>query len=82
MNIAANPIIGRSNRLFKDYQKPSFLVDSIFQSIEHSQVDAVLELKPTVIWFYWRDLELVILDGQQCNTKQYTRCKQLEAIRK
>ncbi len=48
MNIAANPIIEADQTVYlKDYQKPSFLVDSIYLDIqvydEHSQVDAVLE---------------------------------------
>jgi aminopeptidase N len=66
MNIAANPIIEADQTVYlKDYQKPSFLVDSIYLDIqvydEHSQVDAVLELTRQTdgdLVLLGRDLEL------------------------
>ena len=82
MNIAANPIIEADQTVYlKDYQKPSFLVDSIRLDIqvydEHSQVDAVLELTRQTegdLVLLGRDLELksVVLNGQQLSQEQYT----------
>lgn len=82
MNIAANPIIEADQTVYlKDYQKPSFLVDSIHLDIqvydEHSQVDAVLELTRQTdgdLVLLGRDLELksVFLNGQQLSQEQYT----------
>ena len=82
MNIAANPIIEADQTVYlKDYQKPSFLVDSIYLDIqvydEHSQVDAVLELTRQTdgdLVLLGRDLELksVVLNGQQLSQEQYT----------
>ena len=82
MNIAANPIIEADQTVYlKDYQKPSFLVDSIHLDIqvydEHSQVDAVLELTRQTdgdLVLLGRDLELksVVLNGQQLSQEQYT----------
>lgn len=81
MNIAANPIIEADQTVYlKDYQKPSFLVDSIHLDIqvydEHSQVDAVLELTRQTegdLVLLGRDLELksLVLNGQQLNQEQY-----------
>ena len=81
MNIAANPIIEADQTVYlKDYQKPSFLVDSIHLDIqvydEHSQVDAVLELTRQTdgdLVLLGRDLELksVVLNGQQLSQEQY-----------
>ncbi|MGF2636212.1 aminopeptidase N [Acinetobacter johnsonii] len=81
MNIAANPIIEADQTVYlKDYQKPSFLVDSIYLDIqvydEHSQVDAVLELTRQTdgdLVLLGRDLELksVVLNGQQLSQEQY-----------
>lgn len=81
MNIAANPIIEADQTVYlKDYQKPSFLVDSIHLDIqvydEHSQVDAVLELTRQTegdLVLLGRDLELksLVLNGQQLSQKQY-----------
>ena len=82
MNIAANPIIEADQTVYlKDYQKPSFLVDSIHLDIqvydEHSQVDAVLELTRQTegdLVLLGRDLELksIVLNGQQLSQEQYT----------
>ena len=82
MNIAANPIIEADQTVYlKDYQKPSFFVDSIHLDIqvydEHSQVDAVLELTRQTegdLVLLGRDLELksVVLNGQQLSQEQYT----------
>ena len=82
MNIAANPIIEADQTVYlKDYQKPSFLVDSIHLDIqvydEHSQVDAVLELTRQTdgdLVLLGRDLELksLVLNGQQLSQEQYT----------
>ena len=82
MNIAANPIIEADQTVYlKDYQKTSFLVDSIHLDIqvydEHSQVDAVLELTRQTegdLVLLGRDLELksVVLNGQQLSQEQYT----------
>ena len=81
MNIAANPIIEADQTVYlKDYQKPSFLVDSIYLDIqvydEHSQVDAVLELTRQTegdLVLLGRDLELksLVLNGQQLSQEQY-----------
>ncbi|WP_151706393.1 aminopeptidase N [Acinetobacter sp. TUM15064] len=81
MNIAANPIIEADQTVYlKDYQKPSFLVDSIHLDIqvydEHSKVDAVLELTRQVegdLVLLGRDLELkrLVLNGQQLSQEQY-----------
>ena len=81
MNIAANPIIEADQTVYlKDYQKPSFLVDSIHLDIqvydEHRQVDAVLELTRQTdgdLVLLGRDLELksVGLNGQQLSQEQY-----------
>ena len=82
MNIAANPIIEADQTVYlKDYQKPSFLVDSIHLDIqvydEHSQVDAVLELTRQTdgdLVLLGRDLELksLVLNGQQLSQEQYS----------
>ncbi len=82
MNIAANPIIEADQTVYlKDYQKPSFLVDSIHLDIqvydEYSQVDAVLELTRQTdgdLVLLGRDLELksLVLNGQQLSQEQYT----------
>ncbi|MCV2450514.1 aminopeptidase N [Acinetobacter johnsonii] len=81
MNIAANPIIEANQTVYlKDYQKPSFLVDSIHLDIqvydEHSKVDAVLELTRQTegdLVLLGRDLELksLVLNGQQLSQEQY-----------
>ena len=81
MNIAANPIIEADQTVYlKDYQKPSFLVDSIHLDIqvydEHSKVDAVLELMRQTegdLVLLGRDLELksLVLNGQQLSQEQY-----------
>src|SRR3990167_2345316 len=81
MNIAANPIIEADQTVYlKDYQKPSFLVDSIHLDIqvydEHSKVDAVLELTRQTegdLVLLCRDLELksLVLNGQQLSQEQY-----------
>ncbi|MFW2067093.1 aminopeptidase N [Acinetobacter johnsonii] len=81
MNIAANPIIEADQTVYlKDYQKPSFLVDSIHLDIqvydEHSQVDAVLDLTRQTegdLVLLGRDLELksLVLNGQQLSQEQY-----------
>ncbi|MDH2172468.1 aminopeptidase N [Acinetobacter johnsonii] len=82
MNIAANPIIEADQTVYlKDYQKPSFLVDSIHLDIqvydEHSKVDAVLKLTRQTdgdLVLLGRDLELksLVLNGQQLSQEQYT----------
>lgn len=81
MNIAANPIIEADQTVYlKDYQKPSFLVDSIHLDIqvydEHSKVDAVLKLTRQTegdLVLLGRDLELksLVLNGQQLSQEQY-----------
>ncbi|OTG57483.1 aminopeptidase N [Acinetobacter sp. ANC 4204] len=81
MNIAANPIIEADQTVYlKDYQKTSFLVDSIHLDIqvydEHSKVDAVLELTRQAegdLVLLGRDLELkrLVLNGQQLSQEQY-----------
>ena len=81
MNIAANPITEADQTVYlKDYQKPSFLVDSIHLDIqvydEHSKVDAVLKLTRQTdgdLVLLGRDLELksLVLNGQQLSQEQY-----------
>ncbi len=60
MNIAANPHISADQTVYlKDYQQPSFLVDSINLDIQihddHTHVFSTLVMKrnAVVIWYYW-----------------------------
>ena len=55
MNIAANPVIEADQTIYlKDYQKPSFIVDSIDLNIQvysdHSLVSSKLEMQRQNCW--------------------------------
>ncbi|RKG35498.1 aminopeptidase N [Acinetobacter guerrae] len=81
MNIAANPHVQADQTVYlKDYQKPSFLVESVNLNIQvyddHTQVDATLVMKRQTagdLILLGRDLELksVVLNGQSLQTDQY-----------
>ena len=81
MNIAANPHVQADQTVYlKDYQKPSFLVQSINLDIQvyddHTIVDATLVMKRQTagdLVLLGRDLELksIILNGQSLQADQY-----------
>ncbi|MCU4367859.1 aminopeptidase N [Acinetobacter courvalinii] len=81
MNIAAQPPVQADQTIYlKDYQKPSFLVESINLDIqvfdEHTLVDSILVMKRQTagdLVLLGRDLELksIQLNGQVLNEDQY-----------
>ena len=81
MNIAAQPVIEADQTVYlKDYQKPSFLVDSINLDIQlfedHTNVDSTLVMKRQTagdLVLLGRDLELksIILNGQALTENEY-----------
>ncbi|MHA3079611.1 aminopeptidase N [Acinetobacter sp. ANC 5502] len=81
MNIAANPVIEADQTVYlKDYQKPSFLVDSIDLDIrvydDHTIVDATLNIKRQTagdLVLLGRDLELksIRLNGDLLSETEY-----------
>lgn len=81
MNIAAQPPVQTDQTIYlKDYQKPSFLVDSIHLDIQvyenHTIVDSTLVMKRQAsgsLTLLGRDLELksINLNGQVLNSDQY-----------
>lgn len=81
MNIAAQPPVQADQTIYlKDYQKPSFLVESINLNIqvydEHTIVDSTLVMKRQTageLVLLGRDLELksVQLNGQTLSAEQY-----------
>ena len=81
MNIAAQPPVQADQTIYlKDYQKPSFLVESINLNIQvyddHTIVDSTLVMKRQTageLVLLGRDLELksVQLNGQVLSTEQY-----------
>ena len=81
MNIAANPHVKADQTVYlKDYQKPSFLVDSIHLDIQlyddHTIVDASLVMKRQTagdLVLLGRDLELksIVLNGEDLQSDQY-----------
>ena len=81
MNIAANPVIEADQTIYlKDYQKPSFIVDSIDLNIQvysdHSLVSSKLEMQRQTagdLVLLGRDLELqsIKLNGQTLNASDY-----------
>lgn len=81
MNIAANPHVQADQTVYlKDYQKPSFLVQSINLDIQvyddRTIVDATLVMKRQTagdLVLLGRDLELksIILNGQSLQADQY-----------
>ncbi|MCU4639802.1 aminopeptidase N [Acinetobacter courvalinii] len=81
MNIAAQPPVQADQTIYlKDYQKPSFLVESINLDIqvfdEHTLVDSTLVMKRQTagdLVLLGRDLELksIQLNGQVLNEDQY-----------
>lgn len=81
MNIAAQPPVQADQTIYlKDYQKPSFLVESINLDIqvfdEHTLVDSTLVMKRQTagdLVLLGRDLELksIQLNGQVLNADQY-----------
>ena len=81
MNIAAQPPVQTDQTIYlKDYQKPSFLVDSIHLDIQvyenHTIVDSTLVMKRQSagsLILLGRDLELksIQLNGQTLNSDQY-----------
>ena len=81
MNIAAQPPVQADQTIYlKDYQKPSFLVESINLNIQvyddHTIVDSTLVMKRQTageLVLLGRDLELksVQLNGQTLSTEQY-----------
>lgn len=82
MNIAANPHISADQTVYlKDYQQPSFLVDSINLDIQvhddHTHVFSTLVMKRNSagdLVLLGRDLELVSikLNGELLNSEDYT----------
>ncbi|CAB1213191.1 aminopeptidase N [Acinetobacter bouvetii] len=82
MNIAANPVVEADQTVYlKDYQKPSFLVDSINLDIQvyddHTKVNSVLVMKRQTagdLILLGRDLELksIILNGKPLSETDYT----------
>ncbi len=81
MNIAANPVVEADQTVYlKDYQKPSFLVDSIDLDIQvyndHTQVNAKLVMKRQTagdLVLLGRDLELksITLNGKLLTAADY-----------
>ncbi|MHA3057837.1 aminopeptidase N [Acinetobacter sp. ANC 4641] len=81
MNIAANPVVEADQTVYlKDYQKPSFLVDSIDLDIrvydDHTIVDATLNIKRQTagdLVLLGRDLELksIRLNGDLLSEAEY-----------
>ena len=81
MNIAANPVIEADQTVYlKDYQKPSYLVDSIHLDIQvfddHTNVNAKLVMKRQAdgaLILLGRDLELqsISLNGKQLTESEY-----------
>ncbi|MBJ9984376.1 aminopeptidase N [Acinetobacter sp. S40] len=81
MNIAANPHVQVDQTVYlKDYQKPSFLVESVNLDIQvfddHTVVDSTLVMKRQTagdIVLLGRDLELksIVLNGQSLTSEQY-----------
>jgi aminopeptidase N len=81
MNIAANPVVEADQTVYlKDYQKPSFLVDSIDLDIrvydDHTIVDATLNIKRQTagdLVLLGRDLELksIRLNGDLLTEAEY-----------
>lgn len=81
MNIAANPVIEADQTIYlKDYQKPSFVVDSIDLNIQvyddHTLVSSKLEIQRQTagdLVLLGRDLELqsIQLNGQPLNASDY-----------
>ena len=82
MNIAANPVVEADQTVYlKDYQKPSFLVDSINLDIQvysdHTQVNANLVMKRQTagdLVLLGRDLELksISLNGKLLTAADYS----------
>ena len=82
MNIAANPVVEADQTVYlKDYQKPSFLVDSINLDIQvhtdHTDVNATLVMKRQTagdLVLLGRDLELksITLNGKRLTEADYT----------
>ncbi|MEG2472244.1 aminopeptidase N [Acinetobacter sp.] len=82
MNIAANPVVEADQTVYlKDYQKPSFLVDSIDLDIqvfdEHTYVNAKLVMQRQTagdLVLLGRDLELksILLNGKALPESGYT----------
>ena len=81
MNIAANPVIEADQTIYlKDYQKPSFVVDSIDLNIQvyddHTLVSSKLQMQRQTagdLVLLGRDLELqsIQLNGQPLNASDY-----------
>ncbi len=81
MNIAANPVIEADQTIYlKDYQKPSFLVDTIDLNIQvfddHTVVSSKLVMQRQTagdLVLLGRDLELqsIILNGKQLSESEY-----------
>ncbi|WP_130804701.1 aminopeptidase N [Acinetobacter ihumii] len=81
MNIAANPHVQADQTVYlKDYQKPSFLVESVNLDIQvyddHTIVDATLVMKRQTagdLVLLGRDLELksIVLNGENLQSDQY-----------
>lgn len=81
MNIAANPIVEAQQTVYlKDYQKPSYVVDSIDLNIQvyddHTQVDSKLVMQRQTagdIVLLGRDLELksISINGKQLTESEY-----------
>ena len=77
MNIAANPVVEADQTIYlKDYQKPSFLVDSIHLDIQvfadHTNVNSKLVMQRQTagdLVLLGRDLELkaIRLNGKTLN---------------
>ena len=82
MNIAANPVVEADQTVYlKDYQKPSFLVDSINLDIqvfdEQTYVNAKLVMQRQTagdLVLLGRDLELksILLNGKALSESDYT----------
>ena len=81
MNIAANPVVEADQTVYlKDYQKPSYLVDSIHLDIQvyddHTNVNTKLVMKRQTagdMVLLGRDLELksISIDGKQLTESEY-----------
>ena len=82
MNIAAQPPAQDTQTVYlKDYQKPAFLVDSIYLDIrvydDYTQVNSTLKMQrqtPGELVLLGRDLELksIKLNGQELGQHEYT----------